>query len=69
MAGIAKSSPFLKMTDKMTPDNLKEMLSENGIRTIRQNMLSQAVSIAGKTKAPAKEMEAELPTVKNLPQA
>ena len=69
VAGIAKSSPFLKMTDKMTPDNLKEMLSENGIRTIRQNMLSQAVSIAGKTKAPAKEMEAELPTVKNLPQA
>ena len=53
----------------MTPDNLKEMLSENGIKTIRQNMLSQAVSIAGKTKAPAKEMEAELPTVKNLPQA
>ena len=69
VAGIAKSSPFLKMTDKMTPDNLKEMLSENGIRTIRQNMLSQAVSIAGKMKAPAKEMEAELATAKNLPQA
>lgn len=67
-AGIAKSSPFLKMTDKMTPDKLKDMLSENGIRTIRQNMLSQAVSIAGKPKAPAKAVEAELPT-KNIPQA
>lgn len=68
-AGIAKSNPFLKMTDKMTPDKLKEMLSENGIQTIRQVMLSQAVSIAGKPKAPAKEVEAELSTAKNMPQA
>jgi hypothetical protein len=67
-AGIAKSAPFLKMTDKMTPDKLKTILSENGIKNIRQAMLSQAVSTEGKQKAPAKEIQTELPT-KNIPQA
>lgn len=67
-AGIAKSSPFLKMTDKMTPDKLKTILSDNGIQDIRKAMLSQAVSTEGKQKSPAKEIQAELPT-KNIPQA
>jgi hypothetical protein len=56
------------MTDKMTPDKLKIMLSDNGIQSIRQAMLSQAVSAEGQQKAPAKEIQAELPT-RNIPQA
>ena len=66
-AGIAKSSPFLKMTDKMTPDKLKEMLSEKGIQAIRQSMLSKAISNEGKPKAPEKEAEVQS-MEKNMPQ-
>lgn len=54
-AGVAKSKPFQKAMDKLTPEALKEMLSGNGIKAIRQGMLNQAVSPEAKPNAPAVE--------------
>lgn len=67
-AGVAKSKPFQNAMDKLTPDKLKEMLSENGIQAIRNGMLNQAASLGAKPAAPVKAPEAVQPAVKGGPQ-
>ena len=58
-AGIAKSKPFQKMMDHLTPEKLNSILSENGIQNICQSMLT--ASVAGKTQAPAQAQPAVQP--------
>ena len=67
VAGVAKSKPFQKAMDKITPENLTEMLSGNGIQNIRQEMLAQAASVGAKPAAPAKVPEAVQPAVQAGP--
>lgn len=66
-ASVAKSKPFQKAMDKMTPEKLKGILADNGIQTIRQGMLSQAVSVGTKPSAPVKAPEPVQPTVQSAP--
>lgn len=58
-AGIAKSKPFQKMMDHLTPEKLNSILSDNGIQNICQSMLT--ASVAGKTQAPAQAQPAVQP--------
>lgn len=66
-ASVAKSKPFQKAMDKMTPEKLKGILADNGIQTIRLGMLSQAVSVGTKPSAPVKAPEPVQPTVQSAP--
>ena len=53
--------------DKITPENLRGMLSGNGIQNIRQEMLAQAASVGAKPAAPAKAPEIAQPEAKPGP--
>ena len=67
-AGVAKSKPFQKAMEKITPANLKEMLFNNGIQAIRNGMLNQAASLSAKPDAPAKAPAPVQPEAKPNPQ-